>query len=158
MASIAPEPATRPFPFEAVVVFPLVGPPVLGFGMALAYAVLLMVSLSLGGILAIPVYGVFWTMLLAPMLAPPLLLAGLLYAFAVRRFAPPRLTTALAAAVAAVSLYLLAALPGARLFALDLERLHITRGGILPAAIGCVIAVIPGWWLTRALRRWRGRP
>jgi hypothetical protein len=154
-ASLPSVPVKRPFPLEAIVVFPLVGPPALAFAVAAAYAAALMIFLDFRALLALPVYGVFWTVMFFPLAAPPLALAGMLYAVAVRWFAPPHLVTALAAGALGAAIFVASAWLAMRIFPLDVERFHLTPNDIVPGSVGCVLAVIPGWWVSRKIARWR---
>src|SRR3981081_2264266 len=95
-------PSHRAFPLEAIVLFPLLGPPALALaGAALYAAVLVIFLLSPTAIIALPIYFVFWAKLAYAALWPSAAAAGVLYALAVRVCAPPVLVTALVAGVIA---------------------------------------------------------
>ena len=97
-------PPHRAFPLEAIVLFPLLGPPALALLGATLYAAMLMIFLlSPGAILALPVYFFFWASMAYAALWPAAAAAGVLYALAVRFFAPPVVVTAMiAGAIGAV--------------------------------------------------------
>ena len=94
----------RAFPLEAIVLFPLLGPPALALLGATLYAAMLMIFLlSPGAILALPIYFFFWAPMAYAALWPAAAAAGVLYALAVRFFAPPVVVTAMiAGAIGAV--------------------------------------------------------
>jgi hypothetical protein len=148
----------RPFPIEAVLLFPLAGPLLLAFVLALLYGLVLMLFLNPAGIIAFPVYFVFWMQMFYMIAGPPLLAAGALYAIAVRLFAPPNPVTASVSGLAAAGGFWLAGFPSAG----SMERLGPSGPDALArdlamVAAGCILLVLPGWLLTHKLRARLGR-
>jgi hypothetical protein len=143
-------PSHRAFPLEAIVLFPLLGPPALALaGAALYAAVLVIFLLSPKAIIALPIYFVFWAKLAYAALWPSAAAAGVLYALAVGLFAPPVLVTAMVAgAVAALGYGIGLMLLGS----LDAGTTD-SRSVVIGAAIG-LAQVVPGWWASQKMRGW----
>jgi hypothetical protein len=156
-------PAHRIFPVEAIVLFPLFGPPVLALvGATLYAALLLIVSLSPEAILVLPVYFWFWAKPAYAALWPSAAAAGVLYALAVRLFAPPLAVTAIISGVL-----------GALAYGIVFMLLGLSPLGTLPESAGAVrkvdvdsavvlsvvglVQVLPGWWASQKMRGWFGR-
>lgn len=154
-------PPHRAFPLEAIVLFPLLGPPALALLGATLYAAMLMIFLlSPGAILALPIYFFFWAPMAYAALWPAAAAAGVLYALAVRFFAPPVVVTAMiAGAIGAVgygiALILLGLAPFGNLpdgSGISFGKVH-SQTVVLEAIIGMAQAV-PGWWASRKMRAW----
>jgi hypothetical protein len=154
-------PPHRAFPLEAIVLFPLLGPPALALLGATLYAAMLMIFLlSPGAILALPVYFFFWASMAYAALWPAAAAGGVLYALAVRFFAPPVVVTAMiAGAIGAVgygiALILLGLAPFGNLP--DGSGISLGKGHSQTVVLGAIIGVaqaVPGWWASRKMRAW----
>jgi hypothetical protein len=138
-------PSHRAFPLEAIVLFPLLGPPALALVGATLYAAMLVIFLlSPEAIIALPIYFVFWAKMAYAALWPPAAAAGVLYALAVRLFAPPELGTALGAGGVAALGYGI----GLMLLAGKAD----VQSAVTEAVIGGA-QVVPGWWASQKMRR-----
>jgi hypothetical protein len=154
-------PPHRAFPLEAIVLFPLLGPPALALLGATLYAAMLMIFLlSPGAILALPVYFLFWAQMAYAALWPAAAAAGVLYALAVRFFAPPVIVTAMIAGAIgavgyAIALMLLGLAPSGNLpdgSGISFGKVD-SQTVVLEAIIGMAQAV-PGWWASQKMRAW----